>query len=184
MQYHRYRLIAVPISGMPAMPRGYAVMTAKNSELGGRIDANAATMAYRRGQGADALAAIHKGEIVGVTWLTAGPFAEDEVRALWVPPDGMAWDTGMWVRPERRLSRAFSALWAGTADWLRQRGLHGSASRIADYNLGSLAPHSRMDARSLGTATFAGLGRLQVATRGHPRVTWAGMTRIETGARP
>lgn len=183
VRYHRYRLIAVPLSGMPSMPRGYTVVTAENFQLDGRIDANAATMAYRRAQEADALAAVHKDEIVGVTWLTARPFAEDEARALWVPPDGMAWDTGMWVRPDRRLSRAFSALWAGTADWLRQRGLHGSASRIADYNLGSLAPHSRMHARSLGTVTFAGVGGLQVATRGCPRFTWAGVTRIETGAR-
>lgn len=183
LYFHRYRLIAVPLPGMPVMPRGYEVAALSDAALAGRIDAGAEAVAYRRGQGLEALAALHKGEIMGVTWLTGGPFDEDEVRARWIPPAGMAWDTGMWVRPDRRLSRAFAALWAGTADWLRARGLTGSASRIADYNQVSLAPHARMGARTLGTATFAGAGPLQAASAGRPRITCtrSGFTVVETG---
>jgi hypothetical protein len=102
VHYHRYRLIAVPLSAMPSMPKGYEAVIAGDADLAGHIDANAATMSHRRRCGAEAVSVTYKNEIVGVTWLVAGPFVEDEVRAEWVPPEGMAWDTGMWVRPDRR----------------------------------------------------------------------------------
>ncbi|MGB3723629.1 MAG: hypothetical protein WA979_12530 [Pacificimonas sp.] len=169
--WHRYRLLAVPRVGMPTMPRGYRVEETAANELEGRIDASADVIAYRRAQGLTALAAFRDDLLVGVNWISASAFNEDEVAARWVPPAKGAWDTGLWVHPGHRLSRAFSALWAGTSDWMRERQLDWSFSRIADYNLGSLAPHLRMGGITVGTASFARFGPLQLADRGRGRVS-------------
>ncbi|MHB9878246.1 hypothetical protein ACSMXM_01075 [Pacificimonas sp. ICDLI1SI03] len=169
--WHRYRLLAVPRAGMPAMPRGYEVSAASDAELAALADVGPEARAWRTGQGMTPLIARRGGAVVGITWLTDRAFDEDEVRARWVPPAGCAWDTGLWVEPSQRLSRAFAALWAGTAAWLADRDLDWSVSRIADYNLGSLGPHRRMGAIELGTAAFATLGNLQIATRGRPKLT-------------
>lgn len=171
LHYHRYRFLAVPVSGMPAMPRGYAVRPMGAVDLSGRIDADDEVIAYRLQQGMTPLAAGREGTLVGVTWVTEKSFLEDEVRAHYKLPPDAAWDTGLWIEEEHRMSRAFAALWAGTASWLRERALEWSISRVADYNLASIRPHYGMGAVDLGTATFTGLGPLQFASRGSPYVS-------------
>ena len=161
------------------MPRGYSAREVKADSVRGRIDAPEAAIDYRIGQGMAPLIAEHGEDMVGVVWLSAIPFDEDEVRVRWVPPLDTAWDTGLWIAPERRMTRAFPALWAGIADWLRGRGLRASASRVADYNLASLAPHERMGARTLGTVSVARLGPLQVASAGRPRFTRGALTVVD-----
>lgn len=171
LHYHRYALLVVPVVGMPEMPKGYEVRVASAAEIEGRIDIGADTIAFRMGQGAVPLAAWHGGKLVGVNWLAEDGFDEDEVRVRWRPPPAYAWDTGLWIAPERRLSRAFAALWAGTADWLRERCLLGSASRIADYNRASLAPHLRMGGRVLGHVMVVGAGAAQYCASGNNAFT-------------
>lgn len=169
--WHRYRLLAIPRAGMPAMPRGYEVQQANAGDLRALADVAQATIDWRLGQGMTPLVARRGDLLVGVTWLTSSAFDEDEVSVRWVPPASCAWDTGLWIAPAHRLSRAFAALWAGSAGWLAAQGLDWSLSRIADYNLGSLKPHLRMGAIDLGTAGFANAGSLQIGTRGHPKMT-------------
>ena len=169
--WHRYRLLAVPRTGMPGMPRGYRARVVDSDSLIGRIDAPARTIAYRAAQGMAALAAYKEDHLVGVNWLTGLAFEEDEVAARWVPPPQGAWDTGLWVHPDHRMSRAFAAIWAGTAAWMAERNLDWSYSRIADYNLASLAPHVRMGGVEIGTASFARLGPTQFASRGQGRLS-------------
>lgn len=171
IHYHRYALLVIPASSMPKMPTGYEVRTAKPSEVEGQIDASSDTIAYRFSQGAVPLGAWHGGQLVGVIWLVEEAFDEDEVRVRWLPPPRHAWDTGLWIAPERRLSRAFAALWAGCAHWLQSRGLVGTASRIADYNVPSLAPHLRMGGRVIGHAIIAGAGSTQFCPLGDKAFT-------------
>ncbi|MEM8825450.1 MAG: hypothetical protein AAGD40_00790 [Pseudomonadota bacterium] len=161
--WHRYRLIAVPREGMPAMPRGYDVRAVDAASLAGRTDAPRTALDWRAGQGMTALAAFRDTRLDGVIWVTDKAFREDEVDVIWSPPDGGIWDTGLWIDPARRLSRAFAALWAGVANWMAARGADWSFSRIADYNRASLAPHLRLGARSIGTAAFARLGPWQLS---------------------
>ncbi|MBV7257116.1 hypothetical protein KCG44_10015 [Pacificimonas sp. WHA3] len=178
LAWHRYRLIAVPRGGLPAMPRGYGVRVAAPEDLAGRIDSGPETISYRIAAGMVPLIAERQGKVLGVNWVTDGAFDEDEVRVRWQPGAGCAWDTGLWVAPEQRLSRAFAALWAGTGAWLAERGLDWSMSRVADYNLASLAPHMRLGAVDLGAVGIAKAGPVQLATRGRPRMTM-GRTVIE-----
>ena len=153
LSWHRYRLIAVPRAGMPAMPRGHHVKPLSPDEaamVGPLLALPQAAQDHRFRQGMTCLGAWRGDRIVGVNWVTDGPFDEDEVAVRFVPPAGSAWDTGLYVRPEDRAGRAFSALWAGTGEWMAARGLAWSMSRVADYNLSSLRSHLRMGGRELG----------------------------------
>lgn len=162
--FHRYIFTAVPRAALPPMPRGYAVHTLSEAEcrqfdLGAPPEA----VAYRLSMGCAVLAAFNrKQELVGVFWLTASPFREDEID-LWYDTQGQgAWDLGLYVSPEHRATRAFAALWAGAGEWLDTQGLGWSFSRITDYNAASLSAHARLQGWRLGTAWAFSMGKWQL----------------------
>lgn len=168
--WHRYALVAVPASGMPAMPRGYR---------GGALDPGAPearplagpAAAFRVAQGMTCLGAWRGDALVGVTWIVAGGFNEDEARLRFEPPPGAAWDTGLLVAEAARGTRAFAAVWAATRAWLEARSLGWSMSRIADYNAPSMTAHLRMGGRDMGRVATLRLGARQWAWGASPRVT-------------
>jgi hypothetical protein len=170
--YNRYTLVAVPVDGMPAMPRGFRVEALSAEMLAGHeIDVDADVQASRFAQGLTCLGAFNaKDELVGVNWIGTGPFIEDEVHVRFSVPADAGWDTGLWVKPEHRLGRGFAALWAGTAHWLRGQGRNWSMSRIADYNLPSILSHRRMGAITVGHITVIRFFRWQWMADGRPRI--------------
>jgi hypothetical protein len=170
--YNRYTLVAVPIDGMPKMPRGFTVAELTPSALATEtIDVSSEVQAARFAQGLTCLGAYNaKEELVGVNWIGTAPFIEDEVHVRFSVPNDAGWDTGLWVKPEHRLGRAFAALWAGTADWLRARDRHWSMSRIADYNLPSILSHRRMGSVTVGHITAIRFFRWQWMADGKPRI--------------
>ncbi|MBB4630670.1 hypothetical protein [Sphingosinicella soli] len=175
VSWHRYRLIAVPLSGMPEMPRGHAVRELSADALKTLvIDAPLQVQADRFARGLICLGAFDGEALVGVNWLARGQYDEDEVNVRFLIPDDAAWDTGLWIREDRRLGRAFAALWAGTGAWLAERGLTRSLSRIADYNLGSLRPHERMGSATLGMLAAARFGAWQIAAGARPALARTG----------
>jgi hypothetical protein len=170
--YNRYSLVAVPVEGMPKMPRGFRVVVLDAEALAQQqIDIPTEVQATRFAQGLVCLGAFNsKSELVGVNWIGCGPFVEDEVHIRFSVPADAAWDTGLWVRPEHRLGRGFAALWAGTADWLRGQGRGWSMSRIADYNLPSILSHKRMGAVTVGHITAVRFYKWQWMAEGRPRM--------------
>lgn len=175
VSWHRYRLIAVPLSGMPKMPRGHSVRELSSGELKTLvIDAPLDVQADRFARGLICLGAFDGEVLVGVNWLARGQYDEDEVDVRFLLPDDAAWDTGLWIREDRRLGRAFAALWAGTGAWLAAHGLKRSLSRIADYNVGSLRPHQRMGGTRLGRLTALRLGAWQITEGAQPAVVRVG----------
>jgi hypothetical protein len=170
--YNRYTLVAVPVAGMPKMPRGFRVEALSLEWLRNHaIDVSTEVQAARFAQGLTCLGAFNaKDELIGVNWVGSGPFVEDEVHVRFSVPTDAGWDTGLWVRPEHRLGRGFSALWAGTADWLRSHNLAWSMSRIADYNLPSILSHKRMGAVTVGHITAIRFFRWQWMSEGKPRM--------------
>jgi hypothetical protein len=170
--YNRYTLVAVPIDGMPKMPRGFRVVELDAVALTGHeIDVSVEVQATRFAQGLTCLGAFNaKDELVGVNWIGMQPFVEDEVHVRFSVPDNAGWDTGLWVRPEHRLGRGFSALWAGTADWLRSKNRTWSMSRIADYNMPSILSHRRMGSVTVGHITVIRFFSWQWLAEGTPRV--------------
>ena len=170
--YNRYSLIAVPVSGMPKMPRGFSVQFLSAAALAKHeIDVSSEVQMARFAQGLICIGAFNaKHELVGVNWVGCGPFVEDEVHVRFSVPDDAVWDTGLWIRPERRLSRSFAAIWAGTADWLRGQGCEWSMSRVADYNLPSILSHNRMGGVIVGHVTAIRFFRWQWMAEGKPRL--------------
>lgn len=177
--YNRYSLVAVPVGGMPNMPRGFRVeLLHANALAQYQIDVSTGVQATRFAQGLICLGAFNaKNQLVGVNWVGCGPFVEDEVHVRFSVPENAGWDTGLWVRPEYRLGRGFAALWAGTAEWLHAQNLHWSISRIADYNLPSILSHKRMGAVTVGHITAVRLYKWQWMAEGRPR-----MVRVSGGA--
>jgi hypothetical protein len=177
--YNRYSLVAVPVTGMPRMPRGFYVQPLDTAALEHHeIDASPEVQATRFAQGLTCLGAFNaRDELVGVTWVGTEPFVEDEVHVRFFVPENAGWDTGLWVKPQHRLGRGFAALWAGTADWLQKHGRHWSMSRIADYNLPSILSHKRMGAVTVGHITAIRFFRWQWMADGRPR-----MVRVDGGA--
>lgn len=170
--YNRYSLLAVPVEGMPKMPRGFRVDYLDAAALAQhQIDVPTEVQATRFAQGLVCLGAFNsKNELVGVNWIGRGPFVEDEVHVRFSVPNDAGWDTGLWVRPEHRLGRGFAALWAGTAEWLRGQDCAWSMSRIADYNLPSILSHKRMGGVIVGHVTAVRFFRWQWMAEGRPRL--------------
>ena len=177
--YSRYTLVAVPVNGMPKMPRGYRVEAIPPGALAQlTIDVDVEEQTRRFEQGLTCLAAYNaRDEFVGVTWVGTGPFDESMVHLRFIVPDTAIWDTGLWIHPDHRLGRAFAALWAGTAEWMQARGRIWSMSWIADYNLPSLLSHRRMHSATVGHITTVRFFRWQYMAEGVPK-----FVRIDRGA--
>jgi hypothetical protein len=114
--------VAVPVDGMPKMPRGFRVEALDANALAMyEIDISRDVQIARFAQGLTCLGAFNaKEELTGINWIGVEPFVEDEVHVRFSVPADAGWDTGLWVRPEHRLGRGFAALWAGTLNPLAQ----------------------------------------------------------------
>lgn len=170
--YSRLMLVAVPVSGMPEMPKGFRVQPISSAELEHQvIDIPVEIQRLRFAQGMTCLAAFNrKDELVGVTWVGEGPFQEDAMPIRFHVPSDAGWDAGLWIKPQHRLGRGFAALWAGTAQWLLLNDKKWSMSWIADYNLPSLLSHKRMGAITLGKIMRFRFFRWQYMAEGSPRL--------------
>lgn len=175
--YARHVLITVDAEALPEMPRGYSVrrMTATMLDVV-RTDAGPEVRAARLAAGMTCLGAFDRSDaLVGVTWIGPGPHDETVLGVRFRLPPGAAWDGGLWIDEERRMSRAFVALWAGMRLWLGNQGLRQSVSSIADYNAASVAAHRRLGARVLGHVAVLRIAGVQMTfAGGMPRVTVGG----------
>ena len=170
--YSRLALVSVPLTGMPAMPRGFTVRELSFNTLSQYvIDVPPSVQADRFGQGLICLGAFNaKQELVGVTWVGVGAYTESVVHVRFVIPANAAWDCGLWIAPQYRLGRGFAALWAGTAEWMRLHNRQHSVSWISDFNLPSLLSHRRMGAQMIGHLTAFRFFRWQFIANSMPRL--------------
>ncbi|HEY6817582.1 MAG TPA: hypothetical protein VI168_18750 [Croceibacterium sp.] len=174
--YHRFRLVAVPASGLPAMPRGYTWRKLGRAELARHeIDAGPRVQAERFAAGLECLAVFSSsGELVGVSWIGSGSHEDPLFGIRYELPPLTAWDTGLWVPEDKRMTRAFAALWAAIGEWLRHEGLAWTMSSIADYNVASITAHRRLGARELRSVTVIRVGKLQISLGARPSLRWRG----------
>lgn len=116
-------------------------------------------------QGGHCYAAFRKGELAGYLWLNFGQYREDEVRCTFLlsPPDQSAWDYDVFVFPQHRLSFTFARLWEHANAVMAGRGVTASYSRIAYYNMASLASHGKLGSRVIGAVYFLYLGDWQLS---------------------
>jgi len=157
---------------MPAMPNGFSVRSLDLAALAEHhIDASRSEQQRRFADGLICLGAFNrKDALIGVIWLGVGAGYEPTLPVRLRLPADAAWDTGLWIPERYRLSRAFTALWAGAGEWLDQRGLTRSFSSIDDYNFRSFLAHKRMGFHSIGTVKYLHIGRWQWVSI--PRIGW------------
>lgn len=174
--YNRFKIVEVPVAQLADMPRGYSCRTLEPAELVSRvIDVGPDVQAERFASGYECLGVFDRGdELIAVTWLARLHPEDDSLDVQFILPDDAAWDTGMWIRDDRRMGRAFAAVWGAIKQWLEKRGLNRTISAIVDYNVHSIASHNRLGARSLGYLTVVRVGKLQYAHGARPSWRWLG----------
>ena len=180
--YHRLRVIEVPVGPIADMPKGYSCRSVQPADLASfEIDVGPEVQAERFASGFECLGIFDRhNELIAVTWLAKNQHEDSLLNIQFVLPHDAAWDTGMWIRDDRRMGRAFAAVWGAIKQWLQKEGLHRTMSSIADYNVQSIISHSRLGARSLGYVTVVRVGRLQYARGARPRWRFVGNGRKQT----
>lgn len=170
VDYHRFKVVAVPRQSLPQMPRGYSwrdLSPGEVAKLG--IDVGPKVQADRFAQGLHCIAVFdRKGDLAGVSWLAKGAGREDHFGVAFDLPPHCAWDTGLWVPEDKRMGRAFAAVWGAIGLWLDRNGLHWTLSGIADYNIPSILSHRRLGAVHVRTLVVARLGRYQLTLGSRP----------------
>jgi hypothetical protein len=171
---YAYRLVAQPVASRPLLPpaRGRTIEVRRmepDDPAFKELPLTQAVLDYRFDQGAICFGAFKGGSVIGCIWLCLGPYQEDEVRCRFVPMDA-SWDFDVYLRPEHRVGFAFARLWDEANAFLRGRGLSWSISRISVLNTKSLAAHDKLGTRTLGTAVFLKIGRLQAMLSSLPPV--------------
>ena len=182
VSYHRFKIVAVPVEALPKMPRGYSWRVVGRAELARHpIDAGPEVQAGRFAEGLECLAVFDaKGSLAGVSWMDKRLHRDPEFRLCFELPPDTAWDTGLWVPEDKRMSRAFSAVWASIGEWLRREGLAWTMSSIADYNVASILSHRRLGARELRTVVVLRVGALQFTFGARPFLRFRSASAVPT----
>lgn len=170
VRYHRFRIVALPAGALPQMPRGYSWRLLSAEELAVHtIDVGPEVQRERFAAGLDCLAVFDsRGALAGVSWLATGCAREPMYGLSFRLAQGCAWDTGLWVPPEKRMGRAFAAVWAAIGEWMAGQELRWSLSSIADYNVASILSHRRLGAIDMGTVMVLRIGPVQLTLGASP----------------
>ncbi len=187
--FYYYRFMAQPLRGSPRLPphRG-ATFTFRLLQTPDPIlDALGrpqAVVLQRFAQGAQCLAALKNGALVGCIWFVHQIYHEDEVRAdYWLPADGACvWDFDVFVAESQRLGFLFAKQWDAFDALLAPQGARYTVSRINAFNQRSLASHRSLDGHDCGWALFLRMGELQwMLSSQRPFLAWGGRPALHVG---
>lgn len=178
-----YELMAQPVAAKPLLPAGRTrdlafIEIVRSDQAIALMPVRPEIMASRFEQGARCLGVYRKGMLVGYIWLCFGRYDEDEVRCTYelAAPECSVFDFDLYVFPEYRMGTAFLAVWHAANEFLHQRGVQFTFSRMTRFNLASRRSHVRLGARCVGRALFlrAWSAELMLATvYPHVALTWA-----------
>ena len=169
LRLYLYHLMVQPIAKKPLLsPRLARNLTVRRIE---RSDAEIELMPARAEikesrfeQNATCLGVFRKGDLVGYIWFCFGSYEEDEVRCTYVLPPGndSVFDFDLYVFPQYRIGVGFSAVWDAANEYLRERGIKSSFSRLSRFNLASKRAHDRLGWKLVGRAIFLKAGGLEL----------------------
>jgi hypothetical protein len=163
-----YELMAQPVPPLPLLPVGLsrklvsALIPPGHPDIG-RMPARLEIKRQRFERGARCLGIYRKDELLGYVWFRSGGYDEDEVRCTYMLDSGDldVFDFDLYVMPEHRMGLAFSSVWHGAFEHLRQEGVAYSFSRMTRFNTASRKAHQRLGAVRLGRALFLCVGSVQ-----------------------
>lgn len=169
----RYLLVAQPVATEPLTPPGRgASITCREIRDGefdfSRLGRPSPAIRHRYDQGAICLGSYKGDDLIAFAWLSLGPYVEDEVRCRFfpVPREVAAWDLDVYIDPAHRFGFAFPRVWDEVNRYLSAHNRSWSMSRISAFNQASIAAHSRLGARRLGSATYVRIAKVQVMISG------------------
>lgn len=115
-------------------------------------------------QGAICLGAYRKNELIGYIWLCFGRYDEDEVRCTYLlSPSGQAvFDFDLYIFPEHRMGLGFVGIWNGVNEYLRERNIRFTFSRLTRFNLPSRRAHAHLGWKRVAGAVFFQAWALEV----------------------
>ena len=107
-------------------------------------------------QNAVCLGAFQDGQFIAYMWFCFRAYDEDEVRCTYVvtPQTESVFDFDLYIFPQHRLSLAFVGIWNGANEYLRQRGIKYTFSRLTRFNVASRRAHDHLGWKSAGRAIF------------------------------
>jgi hypothetical protein len=121
-------------------------------------------MRARLAQDTTCLGAFRKGNLIGYMWFCRGSYEEDEVRCTYVllDNDESVFDFDFYLYPEHRMGLGFVALWNGANQFLSNRSVRYTFSRLTRFNLASRRAHQHLGWKVVGRALFIRAWRFQL----------------------
>jgi hypothetical protein len=115
-------------------------------------------------QGARCLGAFRKDRLIGYLWVCFAAYEEDEVRCTYVlaPSDRAVFDFDLYILPEHRMGRGFVGIWNAVNEYLRERRIQFTFSRITRFNLASRRAHAHLGYKKVAGAIFFRLWNVQL----------------------
>ena len=156
-----YELMVQPIGEKPLLPS--SMLRHLNSRQLDRTDAALHLIPAppevknaRFDQGAICLAVSYKADPLGFLWLCRDRYQEDEVRCTFVlsPAAQSVFDFDFYVLPKHRLGIGFAALWQAANQYLRERGVKYTYSRLTRFNTASRRAHEHLGWARVAPAVF------------------------------
>jgi len=189
-----YELMVQPISGKALLPPNlaknlrFAEIEPADADIA-RMPARTDIKLARFAQGARCLGAYRKGQLIGYIWFSFDRYDEDEVRCTYeLAASGQSvFDFDLYLFPEHRMGIGFMAIWHGANDYLRERGILYTFSRLTRFNLASRRAHAHLGWRCVGRAVFLQAWRLEImAATLYPylAVSWSAHQRITLQLKP
>lgn len=189
-----YELMVQPISSKSLLPSKLTEnMSFKEICRGhpdiARMPAREDIKASRFDQGARCLGVYRKGQLIGYIWFCFTSYEEDEVRCTYIlaEPERSVFDFDLYVLPEHRMGIGFMAIWHGANQYLHERGIEYTFSRLTRTNLASRRSHSHLGWKCVARAVFLRAWRFEfmVATIApYVAMTWSARQRVRMRLSP
>ena len=168
LRLYVYEFMAQPIPSKPLLPARHGEHFVMREIP--RDDADIARMPPRPAldsrfeQGAICLGGYFKNEFVGFIWFCFREYKEDEVRYTYVLPPGdeAVFDFDLYIFPEHRLGFGFVRIWNAANEFLRNRGIKWTFSRVTRFNLPSRRAHAHLGSKRVGAALCLKAWRVEV----------------------
>ena len=170
LQIRYYHIVAQPILCTPRLSKKrralwrWEQLTQDDPRLA-KLPLEDAVLKLRFSQGTQCFGLFQAEQLVAYIWLARGCYFEDEVRCQFLLSniDESVWDFDVYVFPKHRMGFAFMALWDAADEFLRERNVRWSFSRISAFNRQSVRSHESLGATRCASAIFFTLGKMQIS---------------------
>ena len=114
-------------------------------------------------QNAICLGAFTKSEFIGYIWFCFNAYEEDEVRCkfLLTSPNDSVFDFDLYLFPEHRMGLGFAGIWSAANQFLSNRGIKYSFSRLTRSNIASRRAHQHLGWKCVGHTVFVQAWRVE-----------------------